>query len=38
MMERAGLTDARFRKLGGGTVALHTGVKARGGEGSPVSA
>jgi demethylmenaquinone methyltransferase/2-methoxy-6-polyprenyl-1,4-benzoquinol methylase len=31
MMERAGLTDARFRKLGGGTVALH-------GEGSPVSA
>ena len=38
MMERAGLTDARFRKLGGGTVALHTGVKVRGGEGSPVSA
>ena len=38
MMERAGLTDVHVRKLGGGTVALHTGVKARGGEGSPVSA
>jgi len=32
MMERAGLTDVRFRKLGGGTVALHTGVKGRAGE------
>jgi len=27
MMERAGLARVRFRKLGGGTVALHTGVK-----------
>lgn len=28
MMGRAGFADVRFRKLGGGTVALHTGVKA----------
>jgi len=38
MMEQAELTDARFRKLGGGTVALHTGVKARFGETTPALA
>ena len=29
MMDHAGLSQVTFRKLGGGTVALHTGVKER---------
>lgn len=29
MMERAGFDQARYRLLGGGTVALHTGIRRR---------
>lgn len=31
MMERAGLAETCFRTLGGGTVALHSGIKSRSG-------
>ena len=37
MMARAGLEGVRFRKLGGGTVALHTGTKGRLEGSSPTS-